>query len=145
MGKMLTLLFMVLVLTSCSDEKIHYDYTFDGEGEYWEADYSFWGTEIWGEKDGTMTYSNNNSEEFLLTYKGSLKEFSSVKTLEYTYETSAGGGEGTLTFDEPPTKKTFKMSGGSGNGARVLEDEVIKVNVKWDRFEESFELYNTGK
>ncbi len=36
---------------------------------------------IWGEKDGTMTYSNNNSEEFLLTYKGSLKELSSVKTL----------------------------------------------------------------
>ena len=142
---MLTLLFMVLVLTACSDEKIHYDYTFEGEGEYWEADYSFWGTEIWGEKDGTMTYSNNNSEEFLLTYKGSLKELSSVKTLEYVYETSAGGGEGTLTFDEPPTKKTFKMSGDSGNGAKVLEDEVIKVNVKWDRFEESFELYNTGK
>ena len=136
---------MLLVLTACSDEKIHYDYTFEGEGEYWEADYSFWGTEIWGEKDGTMTYSNNNSEEFLLTYKGSLKELSSVKTLEYVYETSAGGGEGTLTFDEPPTKKTFKMSGGSGNGAKVLEDEVIKVNVKWDRFEESFELYNTGK
>ena len=142
---MLTLLFMVLVLTACSDEKIHYDYTFEGEGEYWEADYSFWGTEIWGEKDGTMTYSNNNSEEFLLTYKGSLKELSSVKTLEYAYETSAGGGEGTLTFDEPPTKKTFKMSGDFGNGAKVLEDEVIKVNVKWDRFEESFELYNTGK
>lgn len=142
---MLTLLFMVLVLTSCSDEKIHYDYTFEGEGEYWEADYSFWGTEIWGEKDGTMTYSNNNSKEFLLTYKGSLKELSSVKTLEYAYETSAGGGEGTLTFDEPLTKKTFKMSGDSGNGAKVLEDEVIKVNVKWDRFEESFELYHTGK
>ena len=145
MGKMLTLLFMVLVLTSCSDEKIHYDYTFEGEGEYWEADYSFWGTEVWGEKEGTMTYSNDNSEELLLTYKGSLKELSSVKTLEYAYETSAGGGEGTLTFDEPPTKKTFKMSGDSGNGAKVLEDEVIKVNVKWDRFEESFELYNTGK
>lgn len=142
---MLTLLFMVLVLTACSNEKIHYDYNFEGEGEYWEADYSFWGTEIWGEKDGTMTYSNNNSEEFLLTYKGSLKELSSVKTLEYAYETTAGGGEGTLTFDEPPTKKTFKMSGDSGNGAKVLEDEVIKVNVKWDRFEESFELYNTGK
>ena len=98
-----------------------------------------------GEKDGTMTYSNNNSEEFLLTYKGTLKELSSVKALEYAYETSAGGGEGTLTFDEPLTKKTFKMSGDSGNGAKVLEDEVIKVNVKWDRFEESFELYNTGK
>ena len=37
------------------------------------------------------------------------------------------------------------MSVGSGNGAKVFEDEVIKVNVKWDRFEESFELYNTGK
>ena len=128
-----------------SDEKIHYDYTCEGEGEYWKADYSFWGTEIWGEKDGTMTYSNKNSEEFVLTYKGSLKEFSSVKTLEYAYETSAGGGESSLKFDEPPTKKTFNIRGNSGNGAKILEDKVIKVNVKWDRFEESFELYNTGK
>ena len=142
---MLTLLSLVLVLTACSDEKVHYDYTFDGEGEYWEAEYSFWGTEIWGEKGGTMTYSNDNSEEFLLTYKGSLKELSSVKTLEYSYETSAGGGSGTREFDEPPTEVTFKNRGSSGNGAKVQEDEVIKVIVKWDSFEESFELHNTGK
>ena len=112
---------MVLVLTACSNEKIHYDYTFEGEREYWEADYSFWRTKIWGEKDGTMTYSNNNSEEFLLTYKGSLKEISSVKTLKYVYETFAGGGEGTLTFDEPPTKKTIKIVGILKMGQRYLK------------------------
>lgn len=145
MKKILTVLFAILVLTACSGEKNHYDYTFNGEGEYWEAQYSFSGTEIWGEKDGGTTYSNENSDEFVLTYKGSLKEFSSVKSLEYSYETSTGDGSGTSEFDEPPTEVTFKIKGGTVNGAKVNEDEVIQVNVKWDNFEESFELHNTSK
>ena len=63
----------------------------------------------------------------------------------FGYKSAFFQEERTLTFDELPTKKTFKMSGDSGNGAKVLEDEVIRVNVKWNRFEESFELYHTGK
>jgi hypothetical protein len=68
-----------------------------------------------------------------------------MEALEYSYETSVGGGSGTREFDEPPTKGTFKIMGGSGNGAKVKEDEVIQVNVKWDDSEESFELHNKNK
>jgi hypothetical protein len=143
--KILTILFTIIVLTACSSEENHYDYIFNGEGEYWKAEYSFSGTENWVEKDGKTTYSNENDEEFVLTYKASLKEISSMKTLEYSYETSAGGGSGTREFDEPPTEVTFKIMGSSGNGAKVSEDEVVQVNVKWDDFEESFELHNKSK
>ena len=54
-------------------------------------------------------------------------------------------GDGTEEFTEPPSTVTFSSSGGSKGGAKVGEDEVIKVNVKWDDFEESFELHNKSK
>ncbi|WP_409273288.1 hypothetical protein V1499_01775 [Neobacillus sp. SCS-31] len=68
-----------------------------------------------------------------------------MKTLEYSYETSAGSGSGIREFDEPSTEVTFKIMGNSGNGAKVIEDEVVQINVKWDDFEESFELHNKSK
>lgn len=145
MEKILTVFFTIIVLTACSGEEKYYDYRFNGEGEYWEAEYSFSGTEIWGEKDGRTTYSNENRDEFVLSYKGTLKDFSSVKSLEYSYKTSAGGGSGGRDFDEPPTEVIFKHRGGSKNGAKVSENEVIQVNVKWNDYEESFELHNTRK
>ena len=133
--------FALVILTACSSEKNHYDYTFNGESENWKAQYSFNGTEVWGTKDGRTTYSNDNNDEFVLTYKRSLTDFSSVKSLEYSYETSAGGGSGTRQFDGPPTEVTFKNMGRAGNGAKISEDEVIQVNVKWNGMEESFELH----
>jgi hypothetical protein len=143
--KIFTALFAVIGLAACSGEENHYSYTFNGEGEYWEAQYSFSGTEIWREKEGRTTYSNENSDEFVLTYKGSLKELSLVKSLEYSYETSVGAGSGTRQFDEPPTEVTFRNMGSAANGAKVSEGDVIQVNVKWNDHEESFELHNTSK
>ncbi|MFS0671397.1 hypothetical protein AB1L12_26305 [Peribacillus frigoritolerans] len=37
------------------------------------------------------------------------------------------------------------IRGGSENGAIIGEGEVIKVNVKWDGSEESFQLHNKAK
>ena len=54
-------------------------------------------------------------------------------------------GNRTEEFTEPPSTVTFSSSGASKGGAKVSEDEVIKVNVKWDDFEESFELHNKSK
>ena len=77
-----------------------------------------------------------------MTYKGTLKELSSLESLEYSYETSAGGGSGSTEFDEPPTSLTFKGGWSAGNGAKVNKDEVIQVIVKWNGDEETLELYN---
>lgn len=144
MRKILPLLLTILVLVSCS-EVTHNDYKFIGESKHWEAEYIYTGTETWGENDGVKTYTNEDSYEFVLKYKGSLEELSSVKKLEYSYETITSSGNSTLNFTEPPTKLIFKSKGSSKNGARVSEDEVIKVTVKWDEIEESFELDNDQK
>ena len=144
MKKIITLLFTIMLLTACS-ETTNNDYKFSGESEHWEAEYSYKGTEKWGEKDGQRTYSNEDSYEFILKYKGSLEELSSLQKLEYSYETNGGSGNSTEEFTEPPSTVTFSSSGGSKGGAKVSEDAVIKVNVKWDDFEESFELHNKSK
>ena len=96
-------------------------------------------------KDGIKTYSNEDSHEFVLKYKGSLEELSSFQKLEYSYETNGSSGDRTEEFTEPPSTVIFSSSGASKGGAKVREDEVIKVNVKWDDFEESFELHNKSK
>ena len=139
--KIIILLFTLILLTACSETTIN-DYKFSGESVHWEADYSYKGTEKWGEKGGVKTYSNEDGYEFVLRYKGALEELSSLKKLEYSYETTFSSGTSTEEFTEPPSKAAFLSSGKSKGGAKVREDEVIKVNVKWDEFEESFELHN---
>lgn len=154
MKKILTIFFTILVLTACTevtkhestkDEVTDYSYNFFGESEHWEAVYSYEGRETWGNKDGKITYSNEDSHDFVLNYKGTLKELSSMKKLEYSYETISSGGNSTMEFTEPPTTVTFRSRGSSSGGAKVSEDEVIQVHVKWDEFEESFELHNKNK
>jgi hypothetical protein len=139
--KILLLFFSLLILAACSKEVNHYDYRFVGESGHWEAEYVFKGTEVWGEKNGSRTYSNENNDEFFLEYKGPLEELSSLKSLEYSYETSAGSGGVTTKFDAPPTEKVFKSGGSSENTGTVNEDDIIKVYVKWDDAEKTFELH----
>lgn len=141
MKKILLLFFSLMFLAACSKEVNHYDYRFVGESGHWEAEYVFKGTEVWDEKNGRRSYSNENNDEFFLEYKGPLEELSSMKKIEYSYETSAGSGSGATKFDAPPTKKVFKSSGSSENSGIVNEDDIIKVYVKWDNAEETFELY----
>ena len=144
MKKIAALLFTIMLLTACSETTTN-DYTFSGDSEYWEAEYLYKGTEKWGEKDERKTYSNEDSYKFVLKYKGSLEELSSLQKLEYSYETISSSGKSTEEFTEPPSTLTFSSSGSSEGGAKVSEDEVIIVNVKWDDFEESFELHNNSK
>jgi hypothetical protein len=139
--KKLFLFFALVLLAACSKEVNTYDYRFAGESEHWEAEYVFKGTEEWAEKDGRRTYSNENNDEFFLEYKGPLEELSSMKKIEYSYETSAGSGSGATKFDAPPTEKVFKSGGSSENTGTVNEDDIIKVYVKWDDAEETFELH----
>ncbi|ARJ39378.1 hypothetical protein SporoP8_11135 [Sporosarcina ureae] len=144
MKKIITLLFAAILLTACS-ETTNNDYIFIGESEHWEAEYTYNGTEKWEEKDGQKAISNEDHFRFILTYKGPLKELSSLQKIEYSFETNSGQGSGTKEFTAPPSSRTFSSSGGSKGGAKVEEDEVIKVHVKWDDLEESFELHNNNQ
>ncbi|WP_260398187.1 hypothetical protein [Peribacillus simplex] len=154
MKKILTVLIIIMVLTACGSDTtnkdnnpktINNDYKFIGESEHWEAEYSYKGTELWEEDDGKTAYSNEDSYELILKYKGSLEELFSMKKLEYTYETITESGSKTETYTEPPSEKVFTNSGSSEGGSKVSKDEVIQIIVKWDGFDESFELHNKVK
>lgn len=133
-----------MLLTGCS-ETTHNNYKFTGESDHWEAQYAYDRTEKWGEKEGSKTFSSEDSYEFNLKYKGSLEELSSLQTLEYSYETISSSGKTTEEFTEPPTTVIFKSQGSSKGAAKVSEDEVIKVTVKWDDLEETILLENKSK
>lgn len=144
MKKILTVLFTIMVLTACA-ETTNNDYKFKGESEHWEAEYAYKGTEVWGEDDGKRTYSNEDSYEFVLKYKGSLEELSSLQKVEYAYKARSRYGSGTEEYTEPPNELLFTSRGSSSGAAKVNDDEVIQVNVKWGDLEESFELHNKSK
>lgn len=95
-----------------------------------------------GETNGTKTYSNDASYEFVLKYKGSLEDLSSLQKLEYSYQTDNSSGKRIQEFTEPPSSVTFSSSGASKGGSKLTEDAVITVNVKWGDLEESFDLHN---
>ena len=145
----------MMVLTACSfttskdtqsETRAEHNYQFIGDGEHWEAEYSYEATEIWKENDRKQTaHSSKDRYTLVLKYKGSLEELSSMKNLEYTYETTTSSGTQTEQYTEPPREKVFRSGGGSENGAIIGEGEVVKVNVKWDDNEESFELHNKVK
>ncbi|KGA98973.1 hypothetical protein BALCAV_0201635 [Alkalihalobacillus alcalophilus ATCC 27647 = CGMCC 1.3604] len=131
---------MFLILSGCSDDKgENYQYLFAGEGEFWQADYLYEGAEIFGEENGITVYSNKYRDKFILTFKGTTEDIQPLKKIEFSFDTSLHGSSSAREFDRPPNNLTFTMDGG-GDGMKLNEDEVIQVNVKWNEFEESFEL-----
>ena len=146
MKKVLTVLFTLIILTACSHKKTdNYAYTLKGESEHWESEYFVEGRDVWKEKNNRTTFSSDHNHTFTIIYKGPLEELSTLKNLEYAFEAAAHNGGGSQEFDEPPISKILVSHRGGGGGARVQEDGVIQVTIKWDTFEESIELRNTGK
>lgn len=144
MKKLVILFFIIMMLTACK-ETIRDDYKFTGESEHWRSEYAYKRTEVWGEDNGKSTYSSEDSYELILIYKGSLEELSSMDKLEYSYKTNSSGGSKLEEFTEPLSEVIFRTSGASRGGAKVSEDEVIQVNVKWNGVEETIELINKSE
>jgi hypothetical protein len=138
---------MVLIFTGCSNKDvIEHDYTYKGESELWTAEYKVNGTGTFTKKDGTLEYDSDVDTILTVTYKKALSELSSVKNLEISYETSAGGGKLNENFDDiPPNKKTYTLKSGRSGGAIENKDEIIKVNISIDGKSQTLELKNVPK
>ncbi|GGH22207.1 hypothetical protein [Paenibacillus segetis] len=65
-----------------------------------------------------------------------------MKKLKYSFKTNGKGGSSSDEYMEPTKTVTFKSAGRSKGGAKLNQDEVIQLKVKWDDFEESFDLMN---
>ncbi|CDQ21233.1 hypothetical protein SAMN05192559_1123 [Halobacillus karajensis] len=119
-GTLAFLFFLFLVGCSLGEE-----YVFEGESEHWESYIKV------SESSGVKT------EEFVVKYKGELKELSDIEEIQYSFEASKTSAKNTRTFGgEPPKQKEFSSSGSSLIG----KDETIEVMVKWGENEETMEL-----
>lgn len=133
MKKIITLICTILLLAACA-KTANNNYIFSGESEHWKAEYTYNAMEIDGQTE--------DHYRLIVTYKGPLKELSSLKKLEYDYETLSSQGSVTENFVEAPNSEIFSSSGSSKGGAGVAKDEVIHVHVKWGDMEETLELRN---
>lgn len=144
MKRLILLLLFTGLISACSNNEdiTEHSYQFVGEGQYWKAELEYEAIEIRGkDANNVNTYSSEDEYNFKLTYNGDLDEIASMKQLDYEFKLgSTGGGNSSMTFDEPVTVKEFKSAGGSKGGSIMTEDMVVSVEVKWDDNGESFEL-----
>lgn len=133
---------VLLMLTGCANRQVvNHNYIYKGENECWIAEYKVNGTGIFTEKNHKTEYESNKNDILTVTYKKDLKELSSVKNLEISYESSAGGGRLNLSFDDKsPYEKTYTLKSGGRGGAIEHKDETIKVSISLDGKTEIIEL-----
>lgn len=140
------LIFIVLlILTGCSNrEVINHNYTYKGENEFWTVEYKVTGTGIFNERNNKTEYESNSSKTLTVSYRKNLSDLSSVKYLEISYESSAGGGKLTENFDKnhPISEKTYMVKSSAIGGAIENKNEIIKVNINMDGKVETIELKN---
>lgn len=136
---------MLLIITGCSNkEVIKHNYTYRGENEFWIAEYRVNGTGTFIEKNNKTEYEANSNKILTLTYKKSLLDLSSVKHLEISYESSAGGGKLTEDFDSnhPLNQNTYTLKSSNIGGAIESKDEVVKVSINLNGKTQTIELKN---
>lgn len=136
---------MLLILTGCSNkEVIKHNYTYKGENEFWTVEYKVNGTGIFTEKNNKTEYESNSNNTLTVTYRKNLSDLSSVKHLEISYESSAGGGKLADDFDKdhPLNQKTYTLKSSAIGGAIEGKNEIIKVNINLDGKIQTIELKN---
>ncbi|MFE4711920.1 MULTISPECIES: hypothetical protein [unclassified Paenibacillus] len=129
---------ILLLLVSCNSKTYKYNYTFNGEGEQWAAEYVQKASTTLTDKKGVRPeYSSSNERTFQLKYKGKQTDLGDIKELKYSYKGTTGGGSSTI---EGPVHFGDLKSRSVSNGSIEQEDAVIQVEVEWDGQKEQFEL-----
>ncbi|MBB6453375.1 hypothetical protein HNQ94_001823 [Salirhabdus euzebyi] len=125
-----------------NEDIIKHNYTFVGESENWTAEYRVKGKDVFYKEDGTVKVDSEAQKSFVLKFKGTIEELSTLKTLKYSYDAPGGGGSTVTTFDRPPTNKIFTDRSGGTGVVWADENSIIQVSVEWDNKREDFELTN---
>ncbi|MHC6180186.1 hypothetical protein ACYUJ6_10085 [Clostridium sp. JNZ X4-2] len=135
---------MLFMITGCSNnDVIKHSYTYKGENEFWAAQYKVNATGTFTKKNDKLHYEGNSNSTLTVTCKKNISELSSVKHLEISYKSSAGGEKITENYsDASPKEKTYTMSSSSTDGVIEDKDEVIKVTINLDGKIQTIELKN---
>lgn len=143
---------IIIALTSiiggCSKKDVYkYIYTYHGENKLWKAKYTINSTATFTEKKGTLDGETESNNEFVITYKGKMKDLSNVRHWEISYKNNTGGGKRSEDCDEGKgmTSKIIKMQSSSKNGALPNKDDIIKVTINIDGDIQKLNLKNTYK
>ncbi len=110
----------IIVLSGCGTEYK----TFKGEGELWSAEMKFMMTSDYETSDITLLYHGDDP--------GSVGDF------EYSLDYVVGGTAGTGA--KLSDGGVFQTSGGSSNGANIMDHHEIEVTVNWKDETETFTL-----
>lgn len=126
MKRLLFLIPFILLIIGCNETSLSNgkSLSFSGESDNWKGEYSAIISENGTREDG----------DFVFTYKnGSSK--TSFKNIEIVIN------DGETKIKENGTKgSTIRLGLSSSGGAVTEEDLPIKVTIKWDDKQESFEL-----
>ncbi|QXE21184.1 hypothetical protein B5S50_03540 [Clostridium sp. 001] len=131
---------MLFMVAGCSNKDvIKHNYTYKGENEFWTVQYKVNSIYTFTKKDDKLHYEGNSNDTFTVTYKKNISDLSSVKHLQISYKSSAGGGS---IGQNSPRKRTYTMTSSSTGGATEDKDEVIKVTINLDGKIQTIELKN---
>ena len=109
------ILFLAVITTGCSYEvTAKNSQQLQGENENWKVEYKIDFTTNYPLQEGKVYAKRMEQEKITITYKKELSDLSAVKNMEISYKDSFGSsGKRTEDFDSPPTKKQFRLGGGS--------------------------------
>lgn len=103
-GLVLIVLFNIFLVSGCSDITV-YNYDYKGESANWTAEYKGFSQTEFYKENGTLYTKGKSDGDLTYTYKGALSELSSVREIDYEFETIYGK----QTFSSGPSEKKFSV------------------------------------
>lgn len=127
MRRLLIVLCLVMVLMSGCSNKENVEYLYKGSNGDWHAELLFEAVVHTYEEDGKLFIKNEHTEKVNIWYAGSM-EIADVDQITYVVTTKTGSSS---SYVEHPDSFDISLLSG-GNGAMLLEDEVITVEIHID-------------
>ncbi len=142
MAGLIAILVFLIVGCSNNDFKVHRT-IFRGQSPNFTGEFLADSTERFFRIDGTLHYQNKESTLLTITYKGELSDLASVKQVQIVCDRGTGISSLQQCIEEgdPPLfEKTFRIAGGGGNCALVMQDAVVRVTIDLDGKTETLDL-----
>ncbi|MBK5243337.1 MAG: hypothetical protein JJD95_19350 [Clostridium sp.] len=110
---------------------------YSGESTNWEGTFNLKYYEHWWEDEtGKLRYESYHDSSPLIKYK--MPDITSVGTVNFEYETTAGGGS--ITGVKPNKEGYLEVGRSGGSGAIPSENEEVTFKVNWNGKEETIIL-----